>query len=525
MKKTYFLLSFISGALYALAFPLFNGMTLWIAPLLVITSFFLFNLCLEKHLSLKFQLIIGLLYSLGFYSVGFYWIPHLLNEFGGLIFPFNVSLGLLFSLIIIPQVYLYIYIKRKYDQLYFLAFLYTLLEIYIPQEFPAHLGHSFLALSPISKLPMANIFGSGFYTFIVTSWGLYFLQVLIKKTKRIPYLAINILLTILGLISFQESSKITSSHHLKIRIVQPNIGNFIKIDSERGNSQSMKQVYERYIKLSTENLPPNTDLIIWPETAYPQLLSSTHLNLRGPEKFPETLKIIIEKTQSELFIGGYDFNFSARDNLDFEGQFNTAFHFSKSLILKNVYHKMHLIPFGEGLPFGPLNQPLSKIIPNIAFFAKGVKATDFSLPTGLHFTSAICYEILFPDLIRQTLNEVETEPDFLINLTNDSWYGNTAEPFQHLFLAKWRAKEFNLPIIRSTNTGISTVIMPDDTNQKQLGIGIENYQDYSLDIAKRQKTFFQEYGQWPLILLGILLTLIEFIVLKKNLLSINREDE
>ena len=75
-----------------------------------------------------------------------------------------------------------------------------------------------------------------------------------------------------------------------------------------------------------------------------------------------------------------------------------------------------------------------------------------------HFLTSICYEALSSSLIRKHLNSVKSHPSFLVNLTNDSWYGNTSEPEQHLFLSKWRAVEFQMPLIRSANTGISSII-------------------------------------------------------------------
>src|SRR5690606_21675085 len=85
-------------------------------------------------------------------------------------------------------------------------------------------------------------------------------------------------------------------------------------------------------------------------------------------------------------------------------------------------------------------------------------------------------------------------PDFLLNLTNDSWYGDTAEPYQHLFLAKWRAIEFGIPMVRSTNTGITSVVYPDGSESERTGIYEETSLEISLPHSKSAPTPYQRFG-------------------------------
>ena len=112
------------------------------------------------------QLLIAFMFSLGFYLLGFYWIPHTLKEFGGLFFPINQLLGLLFSLVIIPQVYVYTIIQRKWKNPVLLSICYVILEEFIPQQFPAHIGHSFASLAPNFPLKLAPLFGAPVYSFL-----------------------------------------------------------------------------------------------------------------------------------------------------------------------------------------------------------------------------------------------------------------------------------------------------------------------------------------------------------------------
>jgi apolipoprotein N-acyltransferase len=503
--------SLLAGMLYALGFPLYNGASLVVAP---IFGFALFNWALDQETSLKKQFLLSLAYSLGFYLLGFYWIPHTLKEFGGLFFPVNQALGLVFSFVIIPQVYCYVILKRKFKHPLFLALGYVLLEKFIPQQFPAHLGHPFLSLAPTIKLVFAPWGGAAIYSFFTAMIALTLVQHYQTKQKPKLYYSFILVIILFHLPFLYPTPSKDNLTKLNLRIVQPNIGNFMKVDSERGGANSLRQVLENYYFLSTDNIQSQRDLIIWPETAFPNLFFSEEIKNNRTAPMPPLLKAIVDKTGSDLFIGGYD-STANPNSKNFQKDFNTAFHFSNEGYLKEVYHKMRLIPFGEGLPFGPFNDYLSKIITNISYFGEGEEYSGFVTKNNLKFVSVICYEVLFPDFVADMLNNQKVESQFMINLTNDSWYGDTAEPHQHLFLSKWRALEFNLPLIRSTNTGITTVIFPDGSESKRLGVGEKTYLDVEIDIAPRTRTLFQVLGTWAVGLFALILMLIELAFKRK----------
>lgn len=499
------LLSLLGGMFYASGFPLDIGHSISIGPVI---GFALFNygLITAEH-SLKKQMFVALAFSFGFYALGFYWIPHTLKEFGGLIFPLNQLLGLIFSLVIIPQVYIYTVIQRKYQNAVFLSIIYVLLEEFIPQQFPAHLGHSFLSLAPELPLKLAPIFGAPVYSFLSAFTALTVINHI--RNKKAPLVSYGLIsLMILMNFTLPSPDKGTALPSLNVRIVQPNIGNFLKIDSERGATNSLKSVFDNYIELSTAPSAFPIDLVIWPETAFPTLISSVVLKNNPSRMIPPTLDQIIEKTQAELFFGGYDLKPST-GNGDFQNQYNSAFLFGTDKNLKEVYRKIRLIPFGEGLPFGPLNSMLSKYITNVSYFAEGENYSSFKTKNGIPFVSAICYEILFSDFIRTFLNHQESPPQFIINLTNDSWYGDTIEPSQHLYLAKWRALEFNIPIIRSTNTGITTVIYPDGSESERLTYQERKNLDIEMKMFTRTDTIFQKFGLLMILALALTFYLAE----------------
>ncbi len=190
----------------------------------------------------------------------------------------------------------------------------------------------------------------------------------------------------------------------------------------------------------------------------------------------------------------------------FESVFNASLLISDDKV-KSIYHKNILIPFGETLPFGPLNRQIVSIIPAISLFARGSGIPVMETRDGYRFVTPICYELLESNYMRGLLNQWGGN-HFIVNHTNDSWYGETAEPYQHLFLSKWRAIEFQLPIIRSTNTGVSSVIYPDGSESAQLGINKIGKLDINVSLSKPKSTVYQEYGAFPLLLLVGLIYLV-----------------
>ena len=128
--------------------------------------------------------------------------------------------------------------------------------------------------------------------------------------------------------------------------------------------------------------------------------------------------------------------------------------------------------------------------------------------------TSICYEILFPSLLIKQINQLPEYPDFIINHTNDSWYGHTSEPYQHLFLSRWRALEFQIPIIRSTNTGISTVIYPTGQYDQKLGYEQMGALDINVKIRKGSPTLYSLLGIWSLCILWSLIAIVQLLFIQ-----------
>lgn len=518
----FLILNFLAGAIYAFGFPnWFNG-GFWLFPTIAATILFYSFQKLPKPRS---QVINLLVFSLSFNLVGYYWIPYTLTEFGALPYWLSLILSLFFTLIIIPQYWCYLALKTLCTKLpskkapsltlkiLFLAFVLTSLEYFIPQQFPGHLGHNWLVLSPYLGLaPIGGVPLFSMMSYILVFW------IIEKFNKQKPSWISPALFIVFCAINFAlplQKEK-ADDQKLSLRVVQPNVGNFLKLDSEKGDFNSVQKVLNSLLDLSTRPSPEKLDLIVWPETAYPYSLHTPYLQ-KSADHTPSLFKEIIEMTQAELLLGGYDLKnpSSANNNDYYETEFNSTFLFSKKHHLKDTYHKQKLIPFGETLPLGPLKGLARHVINNITYFAQGDRFTKFKLDNGMVFITPICYELLFPSFIASYLSGEKA--NFMINLTNDSWYGKTSELEQHLFLAKWRALEFARPIIRSTNTGITSVIFVDGSESERLPIYEENTLDLVIKVPTNPSTIYQRFGFEITAMIFLILMLICYFLEKPSL--------
>jgi apolipoprotein N-acyltransferase len=494
-----FILTFIAGGIYALAYPSFLGNG-WLPLTFIALPIFLWKL---EDASFKSSLLVILGFNLGLDIVGYYWIPHTLREFGQLPYIVSVLLGSAFCLILQPHWWVYAVWKKFRPQAYWdseskiiiTALIMTLLERFVNQQFPSYAGSPWLHLAPY--LGLAPYFGVALFSFM-TYW--LSLEVVVQlKTKHFRpqvWIGISLFIVINAALPLSIPKSETT---LSVRVVQANIGNFLKISSERGDVNSYDSVSEIYQRLSIEENGFKPDLIIWPETAYPETFYGTQTDVH------RVFKNITQATNSEILLGGYDQDMT-KSSMDFyESIFNSSLLISDERV-KSIYHKNILIPFGETLPFGPLNRTIVSYIPAISLFARGEGSDKMETKQGYRFITPICYEILESNFMRGLLNEWGGS-QFIVNHTNDSWYGHTAEPLQHLFLSKWRALEFQLPIIRSTNTGISSIIFPDGSESKRLGLNEVDNLDVKLDLQAPKATVYQIYGVFPLFILAALVYL------------------
>ena len=503
MIKKLYSLSFLFGCIYAFGFPIFGTKISFLsAPILAFAGFF-YLLILADTKSHVF--VFCTLFSLGFYSVGFYWLPHTITEFGQIPFPINHIIGLHSIFVLTPHIFifgiLHYFLRKKIPSNdlgnFLFSILFISLQYSIPQLFSAYPGHSWIKLAPY--LFPATIFGEYIFSFV--SILLSFEICFILRKKRVNHFNLGLVLILIASCFIPINTTNLEKTRIKVRIAQANIGNNAKLSAEKGLPNSVDSVLATYKNVSLTPPASDTDLIVWPETAFPYSISPK--TLTSPSNLlPQVFQEIMRVSKSDVFFGGYLLDTNANNNQTF----NSAFFVEREGAM-SVYNKNKLLPFGESLPFTKsINSAIYQLVPGISFFSESNKTTLFNSITKkgkpYSFLGFICYEALAPTLLRKHINSLSSVPNFLINLTNDSWYGNTSEPEQHLFLSRWRSVEFGLPMIRSANTGISSFISSRGLELKRSSIDKIMNLEYEMKYnPSTQKTIYLIWGSTPFICL------------------------
>ena len=228
---------------------------------------------------------------------------------------------------------------------------------------------------------------------------------------------------------------------VNLRVVQPNIP-----QDEKYRLQLIQRNWNRLVDLTIKPTGTSPTVIIWPEAAPPVLL----------QRSPEAVDQIAAMTgPNRVLITG-----NQRMAIEPSGKrffYNSLYIFGHGGRLLSTYDKFHLVPFGEYMPFEAVMRELgiTKLVGFPGSFSAGDGPHTYNVPGAPNAGPLICYEILFPGAV-----VADNRPQWLINVTDDSWFGPWAGPRQHLLAARVRAIEEGLPVVRSANTGISAVIDP-----------------------------------------------------------------
>jgi apolipoprotein N-acyltransferase len=236
---------------------------------------------------------------------------------------------------------------------------------------------------------------------------------------------------------------------VRLRLVQPDIP-----QAEKYKPRFVVRNWQRLVDLSAAPGDPN--VIIWPEAAPPFLLAQV----------PQALAAIARLTgRDKTLITGAERMTGPPGHHRF---YNSLYMFGPGGVLEHVYDKFHLVPFGEYVPFAALLNRIgiTKLTLGQAGFSAGDGPHVYDLPNAPKVTPLICYEVIFPGAVTGA-----ERPAWFVNVTDDSWFGPWAGPRQHLLIARVRAIEEGLPIVRVANTGISAVIDPVGRLRAGLGLG------------------------------------------------------
>ncbi|HLF19072.1 MAG TPA: apolipoprotein N-acyltransferase [Candidatus Omnitrophota bacterium] len=346
----------------------------------------------------------------------------------------------------------------------------------------ASLGHSqYKNLIFVQLADGTGVFGISFLVVLVNVVVKGWVDQLMKKKKddqlgKVSLILAAFLLLVGGYGTYRLQEK-TDGETVSIAVVQGNIPQELK-----WHEPYWPDIMEKYKILTRQAALDAPDLIIWPETSFPGYVGEH-------DELFDQLKEFIAELGIPLLLGSV-----VRED---DRYYNSAVLISKEGKMDQRYDKLHLVPFGEYIPFRKFFPFLSQIVP-IADFSKGTQFTLFAVPTKpqRHLAVLICFEDSMGYLSRLF---VQQGAQLLVNITNDAWFGDTKAAFMHLQTAVFRSVENRRELVRSTNTGVSCFIdakgrikrFVQDKNGKQtyvLGHATEKAR------LHHSKTFYSHFG-------------------------------
>jgi apolipoprotein N-acyltransferase len=274
---------------------------------------------------------------------------------------------------------------------------------------------------------------------------------------------------------------------VRLRLMQPNLQQDVKF-----NYTAKDQVVARYLDLSNRATGPQSNgardatVLIWPESAFPFFLT------REPDELAKISAML--KPGTELITGAV----RAAPVATGPHAYNSIYVIDPDGSIRGIYDKIHLVPFGEYLPFENVLEKigLQNLTKQVGGFLAGNRRRVMDVPGAPKMLPLICYEAIFPGAAVPR-NE---RPGWLVNVTNDGWFGISTGPYQHFQQARVLAIAEGLPLVRAANTGISAVIDPVGRIINALPLGVEGVVDSNLPTAIAP-TLFVALGNGPLIFL------------------------
>ncbi len=492
MKRKY-AISFLVGAASVLALPPFS---LW--PVLFFTFPVLFFLLsgifseariaeesavskdgFYKRYLLKTGLI-GWFFGFGYFVAGLYWMGQAFlveaDKFA-ILLPLAVLampafLALFFALAVLPA-----FLFRHS----LLASLFALvagfggaewLKSNVLTGFPWNsIGYGLLSQDALSQgASLVGVYGFNFLTvFVCLSPVVLFWQV--RKSEQVAgylYLGGSVLLIVVGLMwGYARLGEPDNGYvdGVRFRIVQPNIP-----QKRKTNPSFHPWIFSELLKYSKGSSSSSSfdgiTHVIWPEMAVPALLA------RDKEKQKGISELL--PTGVQLISGSFRLEQEAHRNK----VYNSLFVMNHKAEVVASYDKVHLVPFGEYLPFQNFLEAmgLEALTRQRGGFSVGVEQRYVEVPGLPSFSPLICYEIVFPNAVI----EEGKRPGWLLNITNDAWFGYSTGPYQHLHQSRIRAIEEGLPVVRVANTGVSAIIDGKGHILKSMPLESGGYFDHGL---------------------------------------------
>ncbi len=501
-KKIYFelLFLFILGAFTSLSLPPYN---LLFINFITFSLFFIYIFKKKKYFSKNKAFLFGWFFGFGYFVTNLYWISISLT------FDENFKFLIPIALILIPAFlaifygvatyfFFFIDIKKTVSNLLLFSLIFGVVEFIrgnILTGFPWNLiAYSFS--NNLEIIQITSLIGTYGFNILCISFFTSPAILLLKENKKQIVVCIFLLLMPIALY-LAGLSKIKSFQSLKVIKNEQTIravGSKISLDRFYENTDTISVISE-LIELSEPDLE-NKTLFLWPEGIIPSI------NQSELSKF----YFLFDKKFNDKHLLGIGIN-------NFENKFYNSFSFyDHNLNLINVYNKVNLVPFGEFLPFEKILKivGLKSLTNNYQSFSSGENREIIKISENffnIKILPLICYEIIYSGKIFDN-----SDFDYIINISEDGWFGNSIGPHQHFTHSIFRSIESGKYLIRSANNGISAIINPTGFVEKKISFGDSGYIDFS-EKRVSESTLFSQFGN-KMFLIIILLYI--FLIFSSN---------
>jgi apolipoprotein N-acyltransferase len=449
------LLALLSGALLALSFPRYGYPGFgWIAlvPLLIAVSGWTGRNAAVRGAAPRRAFLLGLTAGTVYFVGTVYWTSTVVQQFGGLPMPVAIFAMLLLSLYLglFPAIAVTITARLMSragaTALLLAAAPWVATEFfrgYLFGGFPwVPLGNSQVTVLPIAQI--ASVLGVYGVSALVAFVNSVLAYALLVNGRRRGNALVGGAIVVFGVGAWgawriSEAALTREGTPLRVGLVQGNIAQEDKWDRKQA-----RRIFTTHIAMTREAVRKGAQYVLWPE-------SSTPFMFEEDAGGGDALRQLAREVKVPILFGSDQIERGRPPRL-----YNAAFLVTPEGRTAAVYRKIHLVPFGEYIPFKSWLFFVSPIVESLAEFAPG--GAIVMLPVGKHMTStAICYEVVYPSLIREA---VEAGSELLTTITNDAWYGHSSAPYQHFEMASMRAIEEGRYLARAANTGISGIVDP-----------------------------------------------------------------
>ena len=396
--------------------------------------------------------LLGLTAGLVYFVGTIYWTSTVLSSFGGVPVPLALVAMLLLALYLALYPALTAVLIARFVARAGLAGLWLAPVAWVATEFArgflfggfpwVPLGNSQVEMLPVAQLAsVAGVYGlSALVAFVNASAAVALLSG--GRTRLAAGgLAAGVVVLVAGWGAWRvaDGTLTREGEPLQVGLIQGNIA-----QEDKWQPSEARRILTTHEAMTRDAVRRGAEYVLWPESSTPFMFEEDPVG-------EAAVRALAREVGVPMLVGSEEFERGPTPRL-----YNAAFQLAPDGATVAVYRKNHLVPFGEYVPFRRWLFFVSPLVDSLAEFAPGTSVA--LLPVGDRLVStAICYEVVYPSLIRQA---VEGGSELLTTITNDGWYGDSSAPYQHFAMASMRAIEEGRYLARAANTGISGIVDP-----------------------------------------------------------------